>query len=98
MEIPPFVHKFINSRIKLISGLKITTSAIAQDGRFSIFLDQNEINLRVSIMPGAYGESIVLRILNPKSIRLKLEDAGMEPKLYNLFMEEIKKPNGLILL
>jgi len=98
MEISPFVHKFINSRIKLISGLKITTSAIAQDGRFSIFLDQDEINLRVSIMPGAYGESIVLRILNPKSIRLKLEDAGMESKLYNLFMEEIKKPNGLILL
>lgn len=98
MEITPSVHKFINSRIKLISGLKITTSAIAQDGRFSIFLDQNEINLRVSIMPGAYGESIVLRILNPKSIRVKLEDMGIEPNLYEIFMEEIKKPNGLILL
>ena len=98
MEIPHFVHKFINSRIKLISGLKITTSAVAQDGRFSIFLDQNEINLRVSIMPGAYGESIVLRILNPKSIRVKLEDMGIEPNLYQIFMDEIKKPNGLILL
>ncbi|HLP86887.1 MAG TPA: type II/IV secretion system protein [Candidatus Paceibacterota bacterium] len=98
MELPPFVHKFINSRIKLISGLKITTSSIAQDGRFSIFLDQNEINLRVSIMPGAYGESIVLRILNPKSIRVKLEDMGIEPNLYQIFMNEIKKPNGLILL
>jgi len=98
MELPPFVHKFINSRIKLISGLKITTSAVAQDGRFSIYLDQSEINLRVSIMPGAYGESIVLRILNPKSIRVKLEDMGIEPNLYKVFMEEIKKPNGLILL
>jgi type IV pilus assembly protein PilB len=98
MELSPFVHKFINSRIKLISGLKITTSAIAQDGRFSIFLDQSEISLRVSIMPGAYGESIVMRILNPKSIRVKLEDMGIEPKLYELFMNEIKKPNGLILL
>jgi type IV pilus assembly protein PilB len=98
MELPPFVHKYINSRIKLISGLKITTSAIAQDGRFSIFLDQNEISLRVSIMPGAYGESIVMRILNPKSIRVKLEDMGIEPKLYEIFMNEIKKPNGLILL
>lgn len=98
MEIPPEIHKFINSRIKLISGLKITTSAIAQDGRFSFFLDQDEINLRVSIMPGAYGESVVLRILNPKSIRHKLEDAGIEPKLYEVFMNEIRKPNGLILL
>jgi len=98
MELTPFVHKYINSRIKLISGLKITTSAIAQDGRFSIFLDQSEINLRVSIMPGAYGESIVMRILNPKSIHVKLEDMGIEPKLYEIFMREIKKPNGLILL
>jgi len=98
IEIPPFVHKFINSRIKLISGLKITNSAIAQDGRFSIFLDESEISLRVSIMPGAYGESIVMRILNPKSIRVKLEDMGIEPKLYEIFMKEIKKPNGLILL
>lgn len=98
MELTPFVHKFINSRIKLISGLKITTSAIAQDGRFSIFLDQSEISLRVSIMPGAYGESIVMRILNPKSIRVKLEDMGIEPKLFEVFMNEIKKPHGLILL
>ena len=98
MELTPFVHKYINSRIKLISGLKITTSAIAQDGRFSIFLDENEISLRVSIMPGAYGESIVMRILNPKSIRIKLEDMGIEPKLFEVFMHEIKKPNGLILL
>jgi len=98
MEITPFVHKFINSRIKLISGLKITNSAIAQDGRFSFFLDQDEINLRVSILPGAYGESVVLRLLNPKALTHKLEDAGIEPKLYEIFMNEIKKPNGLILL
>lgn len=98
MELTPFVHKFINSRIKLISGMKITTTAMAQDGRFSIFLDNIEISMRVSVMPGAYGESIVMRILNPKSIRGKLEDAGIEPKLYQIFMDEIKKPNGLILL
>ncbi len=98
MEISPAAHKFINSRIKLISGLKITTNAIAQDGRFSIYLDEDEISLRVSLIPGAYGESIVMRILNPKSIRVKLEDMGIEPKLYEIFMKEIRKPNGLILL
>jgi type IV pilus assembly protein PilB len=98
MQIPPAAHKFINSRIKLISGLKITANSIAQDGRFSIWLDQDEISLRVSLIPGAYGESIVMRILNPKSIRYKLEDMGVEAKLYDVFMKEIKKPNGLILL
>lgn len=98
MQIPPAAHKFINSRVKLISGLKITASSIAQDGRFSIYLDKDEISLRVSLIPGAYGESIVMRILNPKSIRFKLEDMGVEPKLYDIFMKEINKPNGLILL
>jgi type IV pilus assembly protein PilB len=98
MEITPAVHKFINSRIKIISGLKITSSAIAQDGRFSIFLDKDEISLRVSLIPGAYGESIVMRILNPKTIQIKLEDMGIEPKLYEIFMQEIRKPNGMILL
>ncbi len=98
MEISPVVHKFINSRIKLLAGLKITASSIAQDGRFSIFLDDEEISLRVSLIPGAYGESIVMRILNPKSIQVKLEDMGIEPALYEIFMREIKKPNGMILL
>jgi type IV pilus assembly protein PilB len=98
MEIDPAIHKFLNSRIKLLSGLKITAQSMAQDGRFSIYLDQEEISLRVSLIPGAYGESIVMRILNPKSIRVKLEEMGIEPKLFEVFMREIKKPNGLILL
>lgn len=98
IQIPHSAHKLINSRIKLLSGLKITSAAIAQDGRFSIFLDQDEINIRVSTMPGSYGESIVMRILNPKSIKLKLEDMGIEPSLFEIFMREINKPNGLILL
>jgi len=98
MDIPHSIHKFINSRIKLLSGLKITTASIAQDGRFSIYLDQDEISLRVSLIPGAYGESIVMRILNPKSIQVKLEEMGIEPKLFEIFMREIKKPNGMILL
>jgi len=98
LQLPFSSHKLLNSRIKLLSGLKITSSAIAQDGRFSIFLDQDEISLRVSVMPGAYGESIVMRILNPRSIRVKLEDMGIEPNLYEVFMREIKKPNGMILL
>jgi type IV pilus assembly protein PilB len=96
--IPPQIHHFINSRIKLLAGLKITNSSVAQDGRFSIFLGEDEISLRVSLIPGAYGESIVMRILNPKSIQVKLEDMGIQPDLYEIFMREIKKPNGMILL
>lgn len=92
----------INTRIKLLSGLKLTISSNPQDGRFSAFLgtgdDEVEISFRTSLIPGAYGESIVLRILNPKSIRVGLEDLGISPPMFDIFMREIKKPNGMILL
>lgn len=96
--ITPEIHKYLNSRMKLLAGVKITSAAIAQDGRFAIMMGADEISVRVSLIPGAYGESIVMRLLNPKSIRVKLEDMGIEKKMYELFMQEIKKPNGMILL
>ena len=91
-------YKQINTRIKLLSGLKLTISSNPQDGRFSAFLGETEISFRTSLIPGAYGESIVLRILNPKSIRVGLEDLGISPPMFEIFMREIKKPNGMILL
>ena len=91
-------YKQINTRIKLLSGLKLTISATPQDGRFSAYLGDVEINFRTSMIPGAYGESVVLRILNPKSIRVGLEDLGITPPMFDIFMREIKKPNGMILL
>ncbi len=97
-------YKHINTRIKLLSGLKLTIASNPQDGRFSAFLPEAdsekeiEISFRTSMIPGAYGESIVLRILNPKSIHVKLDELGISPPLYRLFTDEIKKPNGMILL
>ncbi len=92
-----FFH-LISSRIKLISGVKITNTAIAQDGRFSIFIDQEEVSVRVSLIPGAYGESIVMRLLNPKSIRVGMEELGIPDNLFKLIDTEIHQPNGMILL
>ena len=87
--------KHINSRIKLVAGLKITIHDQAQDGRFSIFIEDTEINVRTSTMPSGYGESIVMRILNPKSIQVDLKTLGIEKRLLDIFHKEIKKPNGL---
>jgi len=87
----------INSRIKLLSGMKLTKGR-AQDGRFSIMLGGAEISMRTSIMPGAFGEGIVMRILNPKSIQVDLEDIGIEDKLFKIIEREISKPNGMILI
>ncbi len=91
-------YKQINTRIKLLSGLKLTISATPQDGRFSAFLGTDEISFRTSMIPGAYGESIVMRILNPKSIRVQLNELGISLPLFDIFMRGIKKPNGMVLL
>ena len=91
------VYRLLNSRIKLLSGMKLT-SKTAQDGRFSIMEDKEELSIRTSLIPGAYGESMVMRILDPKSIAVKLEDIGIEPYLFSVIEQEIKKPNGLILV
>lgn len=91
------VYRLLNSRIKLLSGMKLT-SRVAQDGRFSIMQEKDEINIRASMIPGAYGESIVMRILDPRSIQVKLEELGIENFLFSIIQQEIAKPNGLILV
>lgn len=104
------VYKLILARIKLISGLKLNTKASSQDGRFTIKINKKEdfhaseepeeveIEIRTSIIPGTYGESIVLRILDPKAISVPLNAMGIEPYLLSVFEHEIEKPNGLILV
>ena len=94
----PKIYHMLNSRLKLISGMKLTIVLQAQDGRFSIFIKGVEISMRISTVPGAYGESIVMRILDPKNIAGDLSTFGIEPKLYSIIEREIKKPNGLILI
>ena len=92
------IYKLINTRIKLLSGMKITITKNAQDGRFGIFIKGTEINVRTSTAPGEYGESIVMRLLNPESIKVELEELGIEARLFKVFDKEIKKPNGMILV
>ena len=90
-------YRLTLSRLKLLSGLKLNVEGDAQDGRFSIKIKGDEIELRTSILPGNYQETMVLRILNPKSIGVPLEELGLEPKLRQRVEKEINKPNGMIL-
>ncbi len=85
------------SRIKLTSNLKLNVKGKAQDGRFSIKLGDIEIEIRTSLLPGNYGESVVLRVLNPNAIGVPLEDLGIQEDLLQILMRELKKPNGMIL-
>ncbi len=90
-------YNLILSRIKLLSNLKLNIKGKAQDGRFSIKLEGDEIEIRTSLLPGAYNDSIVLRVLNPKAISVPLEELGIHPRLLSVLQNEISKPNGMIL-
>lgn len=85
------------SRIKLLSGLKLNVTNRAQDGRFSVALGGKEIEMRTSIIPGGYGESVVMRILNPEAINTTFDSLGIHPKLLSRLETEIRRPNGMLL-
>src|SRR3989338_3539809 len=90
-------YELLLSRIKLVSELKLNVKEKAQDGRFSIKLADAEIEIRTSLLPGPYGESVVLRVLNPNAISVELDVLGIHPKLLEILNKEVKKPNGMIL-
>ena len=90
-------YRLLLSRIKLLSGLKLNIKTAAQDGRFSVKVGQGEMEIRTSIIPGNYGETVVMRLLDPSTIGLSLEKLGMDAFLMQLFLDEIRKPNGMIL-
>jgi len=85
------------SRLKLISNLKLNVTG-AQDGRFSIKIKDSEIEIRTSLLPGTYGESVVLRLLNPHSLSTPLNELGINDKLLKILEHEISKPNGMVIL
>jgi len=85
------------SRIKILAELKLNVKDRAQDGRFSISSEGLEIEIRTSILPSEYGETIVMRVLNPKSL-ISIEELGMRKDLLTLMETEIRRPNGMILI
>ena len=85
------------SRIKLLAGIKLNITDRPQDGRFTILLEKTIIEIRASALPAEYGETIVLRILNPKSL-IEIEALGLRPDLIEMFNREMKRPNGMIIV
>jgi type IV pilus assembly protein PilB len=88
----------IVNRFKLFSGLKLNITTVPQDGRFTIFLaDGEKVEVRVSTLPTAYGESIVMRLLKSSSIGLKFEDLGIRGMAWEQLKREVDRPNGMII-
>lgn len=90
-------YNLLVNRLKLLAGLKINVRHVPQDGRFSVSIKDDSIDVRVSSLPGSYGESVVMRILNPRSVVTSLDEIGMDPSLLSLLEKEVGRPNGMVL-
>ena len=96
-EFSQLIYKSVITRIKLLSNLKLNVQDQPQDGRFTINAVDRTIEIRTSLIPSEYGETAVLRILDPISLKANLEDLGWRADDLEIAVAEIKKPNGLIL-
>ncbi len=96
-SLPHDMWKKIVSRIKLISGLKINVTNRPQDGRFTIFLKEGDTDVRVSNIPTAWGESVVMRLLRPGAINVEFEQLGFRPLAQEKLQKEIQKPHGMVI-
>ncbi len=96
-KVPQSSWQRIVSRIKLVSGLKLSITTAPQDGRFTIFIGKNEdIDVRVSTLPTAFGESVVMRLLMPGTIGLTFDQLGVRGKAFERLQNEIARPHGMI--
>jgi len=86
------------SRVKVMSNLNIAERRLPQDGRIQRVVNGKQIDLRVSTLPTAFGESVVLRVLDRSSVNLDLETLGMPPSIYDYILEVIEKPNGIFIV
>lgn len=91
------VYRALITRIKLLSGLKLNIHNEAQDGRFTIKLKDRDIEVRTSVIPSEYGETVVLRLLDPLALKTELTDLGWRRDDLEIVKKVVAEPNGLIL-
>lgn len=96
-ELPRDMWVKMVPRLKLLSGLKINVTDRPQDGRFTIHLTKDQIDVRVSTLPTAYGESIVMRILKASATGVSFDSLGIAARAYDRLSQEMKKPKGMII-
>ena len=95
--IPNKLKQAVTARLKLISKMNISENRLPQDGRISIKISSQEIDIRASSVPTAFGESFVLRLLGNDSVDLTLDNMGFHKENLDLLKEMLKRPNGIIL-
>jgi type IV pilus assembly protein PilB len=98
--VPPPAHLAlaITSRVKVMSGLNIAETRVPQDGRIELNIGGKPVDLRVSTLPTAFGESVVMRVLDRSNVNLDLEQIGLNPKDLETVKRLIDLPHGIILV
>jgi len=91
------VWQKIISRMKLLAGVKINIIDKPQDGRLSIYLTNDRIDIRVSFLPTNFGESVVMRLLRSSAVGLEFDDLGIRGRAFQQLKREIERPNGMII-
>ena len=97
-NLPKRMQAAILARLKLMAGVNIAERRIPQDGRIKMSVDGSQIDFRVSTCPAYHGESVVLRILRPDSVRIGLVNLGFEQENLDSFNKLIRRPNGILLV
>jgi type IV pilus assembly protein PilB len=98
MQSPLKMHPAIVSRIKIMSNLDISERRLPQDGKIKVNVGGRAIDLRVSTLPTNYGEKVVIRVLDSRSILRGLDQLGMEADLTDSFKQQISLPHGIMLV
>jgi type IV pilus assembly protein PilB len=98
MPPPAHIAAAISSRVKVMAGLDIAERRLPQDGRIELNVNNQPIDLRVSVLPTMFGESVVMRVLDRGNVQLDLDKLGMREDELNTFRQLIKKPNGICIV
>ncbi|MFA5926798.1 MAG: ATPase, T2SS/T4P/T4SS family, partial [Patescibacteria group bacterium] len=98
LTLPKDIQLSVSSRIKILSNIKIDEQRLPQDGRFSISIDNRRVDFRVSTLPTAYGEKIVMRILDKASGVLTVEQLGLQGMGLDALTQNLEKSHGMILV
>ena len=98
LSLPRKIHSPLVSRVKIMAKLNIAEKRLPQDGRIEIKVADRSVDIRVSTIPTAFGERVVLRLLDKTSSILMLSDLGMDSRKVGIFNRLIKSPYGIILV
>jgi type IV pilus assembly protein PilB len=97
-NIPKNMQAPLMTRLKILSGMDIAERRLPQDGRIKRNIGGQDIDFRVSALPGYHGESVVMRILRPDAVNIGIRSLGFEQDDYERFQNIIKRPNGIFLV